>query len=409
MKRLLLTFFLLSLLPFSALAQDASEEPITCDEGEPVCHCLPDDPYPSEYSAILTEATCDEYCGDLDYLFGSDYDLTEASLACETVVESDPSDSVITEQEQNYLVPNLSVDIPGLEFSELYSDGEAIISNLLSEYVNALYLLLITVGSFVSVLTFTVAGGMYMLARGDSGRVGQAIALLKRAVTGIILILTAATMAEFVFPGLVSFSAISITTIDAVEYVDESPDFPGAVSLPAVEYNGLADGAINCSPDYSVREIVESAVGDVTYRYGAKGGGPVYEQETKTDPDGVPYSSYCPEGTICLDCSGFADYVRSCAGLASAGESGGTAGIFSEASGAEKVLTRDGTNINGTELIEGDLIGRPSSHVFIYLGDGLIGDSHGSGRDPGNAIGIYEIDFAFDKIYKDKQVYVRRR
>lgn len=417
MSRLFALLLLLGLASAPAAAFAANTSLDICDnEDEATCLCDPEDPSP--YSGYVPDVeTCQDYCtalADED----EDLNITGYSVQClnngviytadqgdlETIANA-LGDSL---EEKVYADPILNVDIPGLSFTPAYSSGEVVVTNYLAEYLVAAYNWAIPAAALLAVVVLMIGGLQWMLARGDSGRIQKAKDRLRNATTGLVLLMGAYAMAYNVDPNLLSFNSLEITYIDPQEYIDQSPDTSGSYS-PSASSVGVIAGDIDCDPSFSVAEIVQSSVGRVTYRYGGKGGDPPYTAETKVDADGVPYSTYCPEGTICLDCSGFADFVRSCAGMASAGESGGTSGIFDESAGAEVVedWSSDGT-INGVPLEPGDMIGRPGSHVLIYMGDGNIGDSHGSGRTPGDAIGIYSLSFAFD-LYEGQEVYIRRR
>ena len=111
-----------------------------------------------------------------------------------------------------------------------------------------------------------------------------------------------------------------------------------------------------------------------------------------------------------MDCSGYVSFLAACAGLTSANESGGTSGIFGSSS-AEKITSCTNTTVNGSrELVAGDLLGWGGGHVFIYVGNGTIYDSHGSGRAAGQAIGVYETTWACDNyMNSDHGMYVVSR
>ncbi|RMD52411.1 hypothetical protein D6827_00025, partial [Candidatus Parcubacteria bacterium] len=160
-------------------------------------------------------------------------------------------------------------------------------------------------------------------------------------------------------------------------------------------------------------DIAYSSVGNVTYRFGGKAQN---QQSFPVDTyqcEKGPCKDYCPEGQICLDCSGFANFVRTCAGLPPAGESYGTAGIFDSHAEAIETWSANGNTvtINGRELEPGDMVGRPKNHVIIYIGNGKFADSHGGsgGRKAGNAIGIFDAKYPLETLWEGKTRYVRWR
>lgn len=424
MLRRLLLLPLFLLLPLPALATDISE----CDSGTIECSC------PSAIAASdaavqsLDDATsCNTYCGAASlstaYAAGS---ITGYSLSCSvsgvstiiaqgSTTSSTTSTSSTKSIDNPYTAPELGVEIPGLTLTPTSGSNGFIQVNYLGEYVNAVYTWLISAVALVAVVMIMIGGLQYVLARGDSGKIGDATKRIQNSLIGIVLLLGAYTIARTIDPNQTVFDPLSINYVDFSSYDLPQPDLPGDVSLTdSTVYaaaQGIVPGDILCE-GASVADIAQSAVGKVTYRYGAKGTRPVYSAETKVDSDGIPFSSYCPTGTVCYDCSGFANYIGQCAGLASAGESGGTSEIFSTSEGAEVISSIDGDNgiINGVALVPGDMVGAPSDHVMTYIGGGQIADSHAGDRAPGDAIGIYPLSYLGTKIMTGRDaLYVRRR
>lgn len=175
---------------------------------------------------------------------------------------------------------------------------------------------------------------------------------------------------------------------------------------------GIPQTGISCPPGIDcnipsvpnenlVYSIVSKLNGKTTYRFGGKGTPPPYQYETKDCPPTGPCKTFCPPGTICLDCSGFVNFVLRYSGYKEF--NGGTETIFSN---AERVNSMTDTSVNGTPLKPGDLLGWTSGsrHVLIYVGNGKIADSHGgSGREPGKAVGIYDTTE-----YKNKIKFIKR-
>ncbi len=309
------------------------------------------------------------------------------------------------------LFPNLNVDIPGLNKSEfsVTNSGGSVKSNFLGVYIEAVYSWLIGAAALIAVTMMMIGGLQYAMARGKAAYIDKAKKRMTNAITGLILLLAAYDIAFLINPDLVVFHALEPRYVDAIAYVAESGDSSGDVSI------GSPPEDVVCDSSSSIYEIATSMAGNVTYRLGGKGGDAPFRAESKKDSKGVSYSSYCPDGQLCLDCSGFVSYVAKCKGLSSAGESGGTAGIFS-GSAAEKVVSCNAQAINGVNLQAGDLIGWPTvgdeyGHVFMYIGDGYIMDSRGGiGREPGRAVTKKSTTFACDNYMDtDHGLYVRRR
>ncbi len=156
-----------------------------------------------------------------------------------------------------------------------------------------------------------------------------------------------------------------------------------------------------------IPKIASSFKGRTTYRFGGKGGPPPYPADTKMC-EGKACKSFCPEGTACLDCSGFVSKVLTCAGSKGAGGAG-TGSIFSNTeiikNPTDISVSGSSVSINGSQLKPGDVVGWVAGdrghrvgHRLIYVGSGQFAESHaGNGRDPGNAILIRPLSAGYTK------------
>lgn len=415
---------------FSVDEPDAS----SCDSGSIACSCPP---AMASSEAVLQAADTATDCWNMCTLYEqsisySSTDITGYALTC-TVggtltaltqgalgASGSSAGETVTEvvAQEYYSAPTLGVEIPGLTLSDAYNDGDTVQVNYLAEYVNGVYNWLISAAALIAVIMMMIGGMQYVLARGDSGKIGEATDRIKHALIGITLLIGAYTIAYTIDPNTTSFSTLDITHIDYSAYDLPQPDMPGEVDLSSAAAvatsQGILPGDMKCQ-GATVEEIALSSVGKVTYRYGAKGTNPPYSAEKKVDSSGVPYSTYCPSGTVCYDCSGFANYIAKCAGLTAAGETGGTSEIFSTSKGAQVISSIDlsSNSVNGVALVPGDMVGAPGDHVMIYIGNGQIADSHAGKRLPGDAIGVYPLsDFGTNIMKKSStrpSLYVRRR
>lgn len=404
MKSIVFTATLLLLLPTTLWAQELSD----CDSGTVQCSCPPTialDSNAVDESTFTSSDDCATACQTLMAIDGYE-DIESYNLQCQiagTLTAIAQSELTISGQitDYYYSAPTLGVEIPGLEFTDAYRSGSTFNVNYLAEYINAVYAWLISAGALVAVVMIMIGGLQYALAHGDSGKVGKAKERITRSLTGIVLLLSAYTVAFMVDPDTTRFDTLQISMVDPELYTDETRDTDitftiGAATEGYATSQGVLPGDIVCDSSYSLLAIAQSAVGKVTYRYGGKGGPPVYTSETKTDANGVAYSSYCPSGTVCYDCSGFASLIRQCIGLAGVG---GTSSIFDSSA---MLVTDYGTEgyINGVKLEPGDMAGRPSWHVWTYVGDGQWAESHAD-RDPGEAIAISTWSYPFDVMFDD--------
>jgi len=301
---------------------------------------------------------------------------------------------------ETYSVPKLSIKIPNLSFSQILKDGDQLKINYLADYVDGFYKYLLTITITIAVIMGSVGGVQYILASG-SGNVKEAEKRIEQAIIGMVILFSAVLILFIVNPQLTIMKALVMETIDPVEYVRESGDEPGGVNASGSSLQSLG---ISCTGSGDVATIAKQFQGKTTYRLGAKGGPPPYPADTKTAPDGTPYKNFCPNGSVCLDCSGFVAMVAKCTGLPPRNEDGGTWGIFQNAEVIESCTKTGVKTAGGTyELTPGDLIGfkagdftkqKSFGHVFMYVGNGSVMDSHGSkgGRSAGNAIGFQPLE-----------------
>lgn len=299
------------------------------------------------------------------------------------------AEASLEQERTDIATPNLSIPLPGLKFTQPYEKDGYLYVPYLAQYVQVIFSLAIVVASIGIILTIMISGLKWMAARGNPSIVKNAQGDISKAFTSLIILLLVVSIVTIIDPTLAQLPNIKIKKIDFVRYIDESGDASGSLAFDK------STAPVQCDPSLELYDIAMSFKGNVCYRFGAKGGPAPYSKEKNKDASGRPYSEYCPPGKICSDCSGFVDILRTCKGLAPAGETGGTAGIFS---GAEKVTECSpgkvlGTTVNGVYLEPGDLLGWPTKtengeivevgHVFMYIGKGLVADSHGgpSGRD----------------------------
>lgn len=285
--------------------------------------------------------------------------------------------------------PQLSVEFPDIKFTGT-TDGSTVTTNWLGEYVAGIYRWLIGSMTIVAIVFVMISGLMYAFGASSQNAISKAKERIRNAVIGLVLLLGAHIMLVTVNPSLVIFRDFEIDTIDYVSLVQDSGDWTGSIDTSQLEQAG-----IDCPGSGDVKQIAQSFEGNATYRFGAKGNPQPYESESKTAPDGTPYATFCPEGTVCLDCSGYVALVAHCAGLADVNETGGTAGIFASAPqitecGDDWVATdTESIELEAGDLVgfkNGDIEGMSGGHVWMYIGEGKLINAVGRGRASGTAI-----------------------
>jgi len=265
----------------------------------------------------------------------------------------------------------------------------------LAEYITKIYEYALFVLVPLAIVVIIWAGFLWLLAGGDVPKISNAKKYISGAVTGLII--------AFLSYIILSFFGLTTLTSLQIEYIEEIPSEDLNIPLnPAIDKNFATElsltptpGSIYCPKSGGaavMEQITKSTYGKVTYRFGGKGGRPPYS-EIKSQY--MQYNTYCPSGTVCLDCSGYANFVIKCAGLKSYG--GGTFHIFGcgQCRNSEVIRSFTATSVNGIPLKPGDLVGYPTGcekdvigHVWVYVGNGVLYESRGghTGRQPGNAI-----------------------
>ncbi|MBI4256737.1 C40 family peptidase [Candidatus Uhrbacteria bacterium] len=321
------------------------------------------------------------------------YTITNTSYAATTTTTPAPTTtSTPTVTSRPLLTPTLSVDIPTVTFTDAFIKNDVLNINYLGDYIAGVYKYLLGIATTIAIVMIMVSGLQWTLGGTTPEAIGKAQTRIKNAVTGLVLLLCTYLILSIVNPNLINLQFPTLEIIQYEALVADSGDATGTTST-----ENLAAAGIDCPGSGDVATIAKSFLGKTTYRTGGKGGGAPYSAEKKIDSSGRPYSEYCPEGTVCLDCSGFVGIVAQCAGLASKNESSGTAGIFASA----PRITSCGTDIvtlesgNTFTLTAGDLVGfkageysknPKNGHVWMYIGNGTLINSVGSGRISGTAV-----------------------
>ena len=445
MKHLFLPILLLAFLCIAPMHAFATQECATgADIGKTYCTCDDGTSTFEVSGSSFDAASCNSACyerGDSSWTLEScdSPDATnpgfssidQGNVSDPTAAATSSSIEVTEEQAKDYLVPTLLVPIPGFSNSDnennnfsvptTYSDGSETSVNFLAEYINAVYGWILGAAALIAVVMMMIGGLQYTLARGKPKYIDKAKTRITNAITGMVLLLAAFNVAYLIDPNTVTLQPLNVRTVDMVKLVEDSGDASGAGATPDSSTVAAISPSIICDNASSLYDIAFSTVGRVTYRYGGKfGGGPPYQDgDSKINPSGVLYRTYCPDDQLCLDCSGYINFLRQCAGLPEGGESGGTAGIFS-GSKSSQVTSYTDTTINGTALIPGDLIGFPTvtidgvkkiGHVVLYIGNGKIAQAvGGQGRKDGQAVKISGTsEFISPMIKIGQAVYLRNR
>lgn len=263
MKKLVLLLFLATLaLPTATSAATISD----CNPGTLNCLCPftlgVDDVPQDEISTTNAARSCDQVCSalaediltvqwKLQCVVGENgiTPIAFGALGSEQTLEKLIAESA-NEALSSSVIPKLGVDIPGLEFGEVTQgeidvDGKAtkvISSNFIGVYVDAIYTWLIGAGALIAVVILMIGGMEWILAAGSDEKISKAKTRIANAVTGMILLLSAYTIAYLIDPGTVSFNNLNIKYVKKIEFIgNETPfDLPitGSPVITSTSSNG---------------------------------------------------------------------------------------------------------------------------------------------------------------------------
>lgn len=258
-------------------------------------------------------------------------------------------------------------------------------------YFNTLFNIAISLAGVLAIIMIIIGGVQWMGEESIFAKT-EAKKRIISAVLGLLIALGSYALLNTINPDLLGKGGLNIQAVKVKLVGDKNA--PVNIVMADMEAVGIdcpQEGGYNYLPS-----VAKSFQGKMTYS------------------QNIPKGQVGSENTIKYDCSGFVNAVLKCSGINTdqLGINSGTSVIFSNPR-AEKVFNSDRTtttSIEGTPLRVGDLIGwKPSDdeygngHVMIYLGGGMVADSHG----PANATGQAYGEFPLDK-YKDRITYIFR-
>lgn len=269
----------------------------------------------------------------------------------------------------------------------------------LGSYLAAIFRTGIVIAIILAVLMIVFHGIAYAttgaIQKKDDHREG-----VWNAIMGLLIALGAWLLLNTINPELASNLSIGIpeVTLDGdADSISTSPITDGQGTITAFTLpSNLGLYCPGGGGSSQVASIIDSFENKVTYRWGGKGGalpsGGQYKLSPNESSNGaymctndsgnsVPCRTFCPGESVCLDCSGFVNHVRQCAGLSIYS---GTSSMTSSPDAIAvnmSTLSNNGQSLSVNNqtynLQPGDLLVW-NGHVVIYYGNGKIAESQGS-------------------------------
>ena len=285
-------------------------------------------------------------------------------------------------------------------------------------WVNRMTMLLIGVIGLAAVVMIIIAGVQYMTTEAIGTKSGAKERIINSPI-GLAIALSVFVILSTINPQLLDLDP-DIETADLEFIFTSEHELDGDVAgISPIQHVLPSNVDLYCPKSGGADElmkIAKSFQGKTTYRWGAKGHDPAYTLPKKKelnrctkDPDKtiIQCNVWCPEGTVCIDCSGYAFHLLKCAGLNAIPD--GTANYVKKSYsrhlkryGKKAAIDLDDETYEyevagstfSSALSPGDLLYWPSGHVVIYLGDGMVTESaSGVGRTtPGKAIRIDKLE-----------------
>ncbi len=162
--------------------------------------------------------------------------------------------------EKGYIEPELEVEIPGVYFSRIVTDGEEMEINWLGEYITGVYTYLLSIAAIISIVIIMIGGLQYAFA-GGHGETGKAKKRIKDAVIGLVLLFFVYFILWVVNPNTTFFDAIRLTEVDELELDMATRGFEGAKfgSLP----RPTCDAIVAKAKDHGECKIAQSVTSPV--------------------------------------------------------------------------------------------------------------------------------------------------
>jgi len=267
----------------------------------------------------------------------------------------------------------------------------------LGEYLASIFRMGIVVVVILAVLMI-VFHGIALAVTASAGKKSDHKDGVKNAIFGLLLAMGSWLLLNTINPQLASDLGIGIPNVTLegdAESISTSPTTTSTGTITGLTlptdlnlYCPLGGGSS------SVANIIDSFDNKVTYRWGGKGSDlppgssfPMSPNESNSgeymcsqNGQSVPCRNFCPENSVCLDCSGFVNHVRKCAGFSIYG---GTSSMTQNQNAIPvdmDTLSSNGQslNVNGSSytLQPGDILVW-NGHVVIYYGNGIIAESKG--------------------------------
>ncbi len=282
---------------------------------------------------------------------------------------------VKAQDEPLYKIPELQIQIDGIEFSEvdcgISDDGKTSCQvPWIAQYIKGLYQYAISIAGVLAAIVLMAGGIFWLISAGSADRITKAKSLISGSLIGLMILLTSYLVLYEINPNLVIFGPMEMGVVDIIEGDSDDVFIEFDVYKIANRLN------IKCKTNNqaydSLETIAQKTKGRMTYNQELRGQNSL-------------------NSTVYIDCSSYAHFLLKCAGI------NDSVPMFTGSIFSDKIIL----NKNRSAYKPGDLVGWPphernkmSGHVFVHVANGVFYDAHGGteGRKSGNSVGVYNLE-----------------
>jgi hypothetical protein len=142
------------------------------------------------------------------------------------------------------IVPQLSVPIPGVNFTAPVTEGDQVSVPFLAQYINGIYSYMLGISTIVAIIV-VIVGGFYYLLGATVGDARKGQTLIKDAVGGLVVLYASYFILYTVNPNLVSLRPLRLLMVRSVPISEGSGNLLANDAVP-----GGSD-AIRCPMSYN--------------------------------------------------------------------------------------------------------------------------------------------------------------
>jgi hypothetical protein len=189
----------------------------TVNEGNKVCHLDETDTTSLPCIVRSIGASCDQCStGTTCYLNGESVGTCTDRDGSRTCVVGAPTPS------RNFRIPDLTVRIPGLNFSNIrvtWVDHRPYVDiPWIADYIVSVYRYAVFLGSILSIFLLMIGGIQWLISKGDSAQINAARKRITNAVIGLILIVSSYIILTSINPDLTQLNPLHIPVVENEPY-----------------------------------------------------------------------------------------------------------------------------------------------------------------------------------------------